>query len=152
MSRASRLRRYANLWPPFLFTGIRVEHLADDWRRARVRLKLRWYNRNYVGTHFGGSLFSLTDPWWMILVMECLGRDYVVWDQAGEIDFIAPGREDVYAEFVIEDAVLDELRRAAASGEKVLRWFETEIRTARGEVIARARKQLYVRRKRDATA
>jgi hypothetical protein len=84
--------------------------------------------------------------------MECLGRDYVVWDQAGEIDFIAPGREDVYAEFVIEDAVLDELRRAAASGEKVLRWFETEIRTARGEVIARARKQLYVRRKRDATA
>ena len=152
MSRASRLRRYANLWPPFLFTGIRVEHLADDWRRARVRLKLRWYNRNYVGTHFGGSLFSLTDPWWMILVMECLGRDYVVWDQAGEIDFIAPGREDVYAEFVIEDAVLDELRRAAASGEKVLRWCETEIRTARGEVIARARKQLYVRRKRDATA
>lgn len=150
MSRASRLRRYANLWPPFLFTGIRVEHLGEDWRRARVRLKLRWYNRNYVGTHFGGSLFSLTDPWWMILVMECLGRDYVVWDQAGEIDFIAPGREDVYAEFVIEDTVLDELRRAAASGEKVLRWFETEIRTARGEVIARARKQLYVRRKRDA--
>ena len=79
------LRRYVNLWPPMLFSGIRVEHLGDDWRSARVRLKLRWYNRNYVGTQFGGSLFSMVDPWWMILVMECLGRDYVVWDQAGEI-------------------------------------------------------------------
>ena len=144
-----RLRRYVNLWPPYLFSGIQVERLDPDWRYVKVRLKLRWYNRNYVGTHFGGSLFSMTDPWWMILIMECLGRDYMVWDQAGEISFVAPGREDVYAEFRIEDAVLDELRQATASGEKVLRWFETEVKTASGEVIARARKQVYVRRKRD---
>ena len=145
------LRRYVNLWPPMLFSGIRVEHLGDDWRSARVRLKLRWYNRNYVGTQFGGSLFSMVDPWWMILVMECLGRDYVVWDQAGEISFVAPGREDVFAEFKVEEAVLDELRAATANGEKALRWFETEVRTAGGEVIARVRKQIYVRRKRDRT-
>ena len=146
------LRRYVNLWPPMLFSGIRVEHLGDDWRSARVRLKLRWYNRNYVGTQFGGSLFSMVDPWWMILVMECLGRDYVVWDQAGEISFIAPGREDVFAEFKVDDAVLDELRAATANGGKHLRWFETEVRTAGGEVVARVRKQLYVRRKRDRNA
>jgi acyl-coenzyme A thioesterase PaaI-like protein len=145
-----RLRRVANFWPPFLFCGIKLEDLSSDWRYARVRLKLRWYNRNYVGTHFGGSLFSMSDPWWMILVMECLGRDYLVWDQAGEITFVAPGREDVYAEFRVEEAVLDELRAATANGDKVLRWFETDIRTAGGEVIARARKQLYVRRKRGA--
>lgn len=143
------LRRYVNLWPPMLFAGIRVEHLADDWRSVRVRLKLRWYNRNYVGTQYGGSLFSMVDPWWMILVMQCLGRDYVVWDQAGEISFVAPGREDVYCEIRVEDAVLDELRAATADGSKCLRWFETEIRTAGGELIARVRKQLYVRRKRD---
>lgn len=70
-----RLRRMVNFWPLFLFAGIKVERIADDWRYAKVRLKLRWYNRNYVGTQFGGSLFSMTDPWWMILVMECLGRD-----------------------------------------------------------------------------
>ena len=149
--KSRNLRRYVNLWPPMLFSGIRVEHLGDDWRSARVRLKLRWYNRNYVGTQFGGSLFSMVDPWWMILVMECLGRDYVVWDQAGEISFVAPGREDVFAEFKVEEAVLDELRAATANGEKALRWFETEVRTAGGEVIARVRKQIYVRRKRDRT-
>jgi acyl-coenzyme A thioesterase PaaI-like protein len=113
-----------------------------------VRLKLRWYNRNYVGTHFGGNLFSMTDPFWMILVMESLGRDYIVWDRAGEIDFVAPGRADVYAEFRLDDSVLDELRAAVAAQGKTLRWFETEVRTAEGELVAKVRKQLYVRRKR----
>ena len=142
------LRHVFNLYPPFLFSGIRVERLDADWRYARVRLKLRWYNRNYVKTQFGGSLFAMSDPFWMILTMESLGRDYVVWDKAGAIDFVAPGRGDVIAEFRLEDAVLDELRAATAGGETCLRWFETEIRDARsGELVAVARKQLYVRRK-----
>ena len=142
------LRRLFNFWPPFLFAGIVIERIDDDWRFARVRLKLRWYNRNYVKTQFGGSLFAMSDPFWMILVMESLGRDYIVWDKAGAIDFIAPGRGDVVAEFRLDETVLDELRAATASGEKCLRWFETEIRDARsGERVALARKQLYVRRK-----
>jgi hypothetical protein len=90
----------------------------------------------------------MTDPFWMILVMECLGRDYVVWDKAGSIEFVAPGREDVYAQFQVDEQVLDELRAATASGEKCLRWFETDVKTASGEIVARVRKQLYVRRKR----
>lgn len=152
ISRTTRLRWFANLWPPMLCSGIRLEHLAADWRSARVRLKLRWYNRNYVGTQFGGSLFSMTDPWWMILVMECLGRDYIVWDRAAEIRFVAPGRSDVIAEFRVDDAVLDELREATRDGDKTLRWFETEVRDARsGELVAVVRKQLHVRRKQSAS-
>jgi acyl-coenzyme A thioesterase PaaI-like protein len=147
--KASTLRRFFNVWPPFLFAGIRVQEIAPDWRYARVRLKLARYNRNYVGTHFGGNLFSMTDPFWMILVMHCLGRDYIVWDKAGTIDFVSPGRADVYAEFRVDDAVLDELRAATASGEKYLRWFDVDVKTADGTVVARVRKQLYVRRKKD---
>jgi acyl-coenzyme A thioesterase PaaI-like protein len=148
----STLRRIFNVWPPFLCCGIRVEAIADDWRYARVRLKLRWYNRNYVGTHFGGNLFSMGDPFWMIMTLEALGRDYIVWDKAGAIDFVAPGRADVYAEFRLDEAVLDELRAATANGEKTLRWFEVEIKTATGELVAKVRKQLYVRRKRTENA
>jgi acyl-coenzyme A thioesterase PaaI-like protein len=143
----SSLRRFLSIWPPFLFSGIRLEALSDDWRYARVRLKLAWYNRNYVKTHFGGALFMMADPFWMIMVMESLGRDYIVWDKAGAIDFVAPGREDVFAEFLLDDAILEELRAATADGEKTLRWFEVDVKTARGDVIARVRKQLYVRRK-----
>ncbi len=144
----SRLCRVFNLWPPFLFAGIRVERISDDWRRARVRMRLRWYNRNYVGTHFGGSLFAMTDPFWMILVTESLGSDYIVWDRAGTIDFIAPGRGDAVAEFHVADAALEEIRSATADGRKYLRWFETEITALDGSTMARVRKQLHIRQKR----
>jgi acyl-coenzyme A thioesterase PaaI-like protein len=145
---ARNLRRLLNCWPPFLFSGIRVRTIADDFRHARVELGLHWYNRNYVGTQFGGSLFAMTDPFWMLLTMHALGPDYIVWDQAGAIDFLAPGRGTVSAEFRLADEVLDELRSATASGEKALRWFEVDVRGADGSVVAKVRKQLYVRRKR----
>ena len=149
MTSAARLKLLLSVWPPFRFAGVRVLRFDDDYRHAKVKLGLHWYNRNYVRTHFGGSLFSMTDPFWMIMVMHCLGSDYIVWDKAGEIDFVAPGREDVFAEFTVTDTMLDELRAATADGEKHLRWFETEVKTASGELIAKVRKQLYVRRKRD---
>ena len=139
--------RLLNLWPPFLFNSIRVQSLSEDWSEARVVLKLRPWNRNYVRSHFGGNLFAMTDPFWMLLVMHQLGDDYIVWDKAGSIDFVAPGREHVYARFRLELATADELRAEAASGSKVLRWFETDITTLSGEVVARVRKQLYVRLK-----
>ncbi|HEV2623402.1 MAG TPA: DUF4442 domain-containing protein [Frateuria sp.] len=145
--RPATFRRLLNLWPPFLFNSIRVQELAEDWSEARVVLRLRPWNRNYVRTQFGGNLFAMTDPFWMLLAMHRLGTDYYVWDKAGAIDFVAPGREDVYASFHLTEALVDELRAAAASGDKVLRWFDTEVTTADGEVIARVRKQLYVRLK-----
>lgn len=145
--KASTFRLGLNLWPPFLFTGIRVAALAADYRHARVELRMRPWNRNYVGTHFGGSLFAMTDPFWMLLAMHNLGRDYYVWDKAGEIEFVRPGRGTVAAEFRLEQATLDEIRAATADGEKCLRWFENAVTDAQGEVVARVRKQLYVKRK-----
>ena len=145
--KASRLRRAMALWPPFLFTGIRVVRLDDDFRFARVELRQHWYNRNYVGTHFGGSLFAMTDPFWMVLLMNRLGDGYRVWDQAGEIRFEKPGRGTVHAQFALDDATVDAIRDAAAGGGKVLHWFETAILDGDGEVVARVRKQVYVRRK-----
>jgi hypothetical protein len=47
---------------PFRGAGIVVTALAADWRHARVVLRERALNRNYVGVHFGGSLFAMTDP------------------------------------------------------------------------------------------
>lgn len=142
-----RLRLLMNLWPPFRFAGIRVLEIADDWSAARVRLRRHWYNRNYVGTHFGGSLFAMTDPFWMILVMRQLGREYFVWDKAGEIEFIKASRDDVFAQFQIDPTRIDAIRAATAAGNKHLDWFETEIVNADGTRIATVRKQLYVRRK-----
>jgi len=142
------LRHGMNLWPPFLFAGIHVREISADWRRVHVELRMRPWNRNYVGTHFGGSLFAMTDPFRMIPVLQCLGPGYIVWDQAGSIEFLKPGRGTVHAVFELDDAVLDELRAATAKGEKALRWFDADVLDAEGDVVARTRKQLYVRRKR----
>ncbi|MDO1528089.1 DUF4442 domain-containing protein [Fulvimonas sp. R45] len=145
--RASTFRRLMNLWPPFLFNSIRVQSVSDDFTEAKVVLRLRPWNRNYVKSQFGGNLFAMTDPFWMLLVMHQLGSDYYVWDKAASIDFVTPGREDVQAHFRLDAATVDELRAAAAGGEKVLRWFDTDVVTASGQVVARVRKQLYVRLK-----
>jgi acyl-coenzyme A thioesterase PaaI-like protein len=145
---ARTLRHGLNLWPPFLFAGIHVAAIGDDFRSARVELRMRPWNRNYVGTHFGGSLFAMTDPFWMLMVLHALGDGYIVWDKAATIDFEKPGRGRVHAEFVLDDATLAELRAAAAGGDKVLRWFDAPVRDASGDVVAMVRKQLYVRRKR----
>ena len=150
--KASVFRFGLNVWPPFLFTGIHVDALSADYRHARVEMRLRFWNRNYVGTHFGGSLFAMTDPFWMLLVLHQLGRDHFVWDKSAEIEFVKPGRGTVWTRFDLDDATLVALRQAAAGGDKVLHWFENEILDAQGDVVARVRKQVYVRLKPDRRA
>lgn len=145
--KASRLRWIMNVWFPFLFSGIRIAEISEDFRYVKVELRSRWYNKNYVGTHFGGSLFAMTDPFWMIMVLRNLGGDYIVWDKAAEIEFVKPGRGLVTAEFRLEQAVLDELRDAAANNQKVLRWFDMPVTDSQGDLVAMVRKQVYVRRK-----
>ncbi len=144
---ARRMRWILNLWPPFVFSGIRVRAIAADYSSAEVVLRRRWFNRNAVGTHFGGSLFAMTDPFWMLLVMQRLGRDYVVWDKAAEIEFVSPGRTDVHARFELDSTTVEELRAAASDGGRHLRWFDTDVVDSRGDRVARVRKLLYIRRK-----
>jgi hypothetical protein len=144
--RAATLRRLTNLWPPFFANGIRVLDISDDWSRAEVVLRRRLRNRARRQP-VRGNLFAMTDPFWMPLAMHRLGPDYYVWDKAAEIEFVKPAREQVYARFHLDDDAIAELRAAAASGNKVLRWFETEVVTRSGETVARVRKQLYVRLK-----
>ena len=146
--KASTFRLGINLWPPFLFTGIHVTRITPDYRQIDVELRLRPWNRNYVGTHFGGSLFAMTDPFWMIMTLRALGKDHVVWDKAGEIEFIRPGRGTVHAAFDLDTATVEAIRAVTADGSKHLHWFTTDVVDASGELVARVRKQVYVRRKR----
>ena len=147
-AKPATVRRLMNVWPPFAFTGIRITRL-DPESGVSVRLRAHWWNRNVAGVHFGGSLFAMTDPFWMMLLLHHLGRDHVVWDRAAEIEFLKPGKGEVRAEFVLDTADFDRLRKLAADGDKVLEWFTVDVTDSAGGVVARVRKQVYVRRKRD---
>ncbi|WP_447943222.1 DUF4442 domain-containing protein [Microbacterium aurum] len=147
-----RLAVDMSLWSPNLFSGIRVRRFAEDWTEAVVELRVNLLTRNYVKTAFGGSMSAMTDPYFFMLVMHQLGRDYVVWDSRGEIEFVKPGRGVLTAHFAVPREKADELRERARGGAKVLEWFETEIVDASGDVVARVRREVYVREKRRVTA
>jgi hypothetical protein len=141
------LRRWINLWPPFLGAGIRVKYIAPDMKAVDVEMKLRWWNANYVGTHFGGSLFAMTDAFYMLMLMANLGRDYIVWDKAASIRYRKPGKGTVRAEFRLTDAQLDDIREKVKCLPKYEPTFKVEVRDEQGTVIAEVEKLLYVRKK-----
>ena len=146
-SQALALRRGVNLWPPFLGMGIRVKRIAPDMKSIDVEMKLRWWNANYVGTHFGGSLFAMTDPFYMLMLMANLGRDYIVWDKATTIRYRQPGRGTVRAEFRLTDAQLDDIREKLKSMVKYEPVFKVDVKDEQGTVIAEVEKLLHVRKK-----
>ncbi len=141
------LRRWINLWPPFLGMGIRIQRIAPDMKAVDVEMKLRFWNANYVGTHFGGSLFAMTDPFYMLMVMANLGRDYTVWDKAATIRYRKPGRGTVRAEFRLSDSRIDDIREKLKMLPKYEPVFLVEVKDEAGVVIAEAEKMLHVRKK-----
>lgn len=149
LARDARVLRVGmNAWPPFLFSGIHVQHIGTDFREVRVRLRHTPLTSNYVGTQFGGSIFAMCDPFWMLMVMRNLGSGYVVWDRAAEVEFLAPGRGTLRTRFDLSQEVLDELQVRADDGDRVLHWFDNDIVADDGKLVARVRKQVYVRRAR----
>lgn len=141
------VRRLVNFWPPLFFAGIRATHISEDFRHIEVSLKLRFFNRNMVGTQFGGSLFAMTDPWYMMMLTYHLGKDYYVWDKGAHIDFLAPGRSAVKAVFTVNDAILERIREHTAGGAKYLPDFVVEVTDTSGRLVARVHRTLYVRAK-----
>ena len=141
------MRRLLNIWPPFRGAGIRVREIAPDFRSATVELRMRLLNRNYVGSHFGGSLFAMTDPFFMVLMMKNLGPDYLVWDKQGTVRFLKPARGTVTARFEIPEERIAEARRRTESGEKYEPVFKVDIVDAQGTIVADVEKTLYIRKK-----
>ncbi|HTC57580.1 MAG TPA: DUF4442 domain-containing protein [Candidatus Sulfotelmatobacter sp.] len=140
------LRRWINLWPPFLGMGICIQRIAPDMKAVDVEMKLRFWNANYVGTHFGGSLFAMTDPFYMLMVMANLGRDYTVWDKAATIRYRKPGMGTVRAEFRLSDSQIDDIREKLKTLPKYEPVFSVDVKDGTGVVIAEVEKVLYIRK------
>ena len=116
-----------------LGAGIRVTRIQADWKELDVEMRLRWWNANYVGTHYGGSLYSITDPFFMVMLIRILGPDYIVWDKAASIRFRRPGRSTVYAKFRMTDEQVNEIRETLKTEEKFEREFAIEVKDAEGD-------------------
>ncbi len=138
-------RRAMRFFPPIRNTGVRVTHISDDWRHWKAELPLDHRTRNYVGTHFGGTLYSAADPHLMLAWMHILGPGAVVWDKAAAVRFRKPGRGTLHLEFEIPEAQVAQVRRRLASEPKfdlhyTLQWLDRA-----GDVVAEVDKTVHFR-------
>jgi acyl-coenzyme A thioesterase PaaI-like protein len=142
-----RFLRLLRFWPPYLGAGISVVHVAKDLSVLEVEMKLSPFNRNFVGTQFGGSLYSMCDPFFMLMIMMQLGDEYVVWDKSATIQFLKPGRGRVRARFEVPPALLAQFKREIDAAGKINPKLEATILDEEGQAIARITKVLSIRSK-----
>jgi acyl-coenzyme A thioesterase PaaI-like protein len=130
-----------------LGAGIKILRIADDYREVEVSLKMRWFNKNIVKSHFGGSLYAMVDPFYMLMLMNILGNEYVVWDKSASIDFISPGRGTVIAEFTLNESQIEKIKQETVSCDKYVAVLPVDIKNEKNEIIATATKHIHVRLK-----
>ena len=144
----TRLWRWGfNFFPAYRGTGGRVTYIAADWTEIRVTVPLNWRTRNYVKTIFGGSMYGAVDPFYMFMLIKLLGPEYVVWDKTASIRFRRPGRERLFARFVITLEDLDEIRTALAATPKYEKSYTVELTSRSGEVHAICEKGIHISRR-----
>jgi acyl-coenzyme A thioesterase PaaI-like protein len=147
MLKIKNVLKYIRFWPPYWAAGIKVTDFSKDLTRITVQMPLIKRNTNYVGTHFGGNLYSMCDPWYMFILMEHLGPNYIVWDKAAEIEFVSPGKGTVSATFHISIDEIENLKKQLDETPKCLPVFHTEVTDMSHQTVAKIRKTLYVKRK-----
>lgn len=143
----STLLKLIRFWPPFLGGGIKVKSFNEDYTELTVQMKLRFWNKNYVGTHFGGSLYSMTDPFYMLLLLHSLGKEYIVWDKSASIRYKKPARSTVFAEFKLTPEQIDAIKKELTLVPKTESEFVIEIKDDVGDVVAEVKKILHINKK-----
>lgn len=141
------LKLAGNFWFPFFGAGIKIAEVSKDYHYMKVILKRRWYNANYVGTQFGGSMYAMTDPFYMIMLIQILGPDYIVWDKAAQIEFKKPGKTNLTAEFRLNFEQIQNIKKNTENGQKHIFDLPVEIYDNDKVVVATVQKTLYVRKK-----
>jgi hypothetical protein len=147
---ARRLRRLAKviwLYPPYLGAGISVKSVNASATSYVVQLKRRWYNRNVYGSHFGGSLYAMVDPFFVFAAAAYFGDDYILWDKSAAIEYVSPGRGTVFCEVSIPEERLREMKAEVDQKGKSTFHFDTVINSSEGKLVAKVEKEIYIRKK-----
>ena len=144
-SKFAKLIRKVNFYPPYLGMGVRMRSFSEDFTRFEVELRPRWYNRNLFGTHFGGSLYAMADPFFVFIVTMNFGKGYVVWDKSAAIDFLKPARGKITGIFEISPDRLQAMQAEVDTLGKNTYHFEAELVDESGDTVARVSKEIYVR-------
>lgn len=145
---ASKIDRWKfNLFPAYRRSGGRVLYISEDYREMRVKIPLNWQTRNYVGTIYGGSMYGGIDPIYMLMLIKNLGKDYIVWDKSASIRFKKPGKETLFADFLLTEEELDEIKSVLETQKSVDRIYNVELKDKNGKIHCLIEKTLYIAKK-----
>lgn len=142
-----KYKKLINFYPPFLGAGIRIKDYSKEGNSYLVEMKLRWYNRNVAGTHFGGSLYAMCDPFYVFAAYSHFGDDYIIWDKSASIQFVRPGVGRVTALFEIPLSRLAEMKNEVDNEKMRTFHFETEVLDAKNRVVSKVKKEIYIKKK-----
>ena len=128
-------------------TGVKILHIADDFKRSEIALPLNYKTKGFFGSLFGGSIYGVVDPVLMVMLNMALGSDYVVWDKAATVRFLKPGRSTLYASFEITDEQLSQIRDEVAANGKAEIDYKVSMKDSNGVEHANIDKTLHIRKK-----
>ena len=137
-------RFLTNLYPALFFTGIRITHIAPDWKTINVRMG-GLLSMTPMGAQFGGALFTMCDPWFMMILVRHFGREFKIWDKAATIHFIRRGRGTVYATFTITDEQLAFIYEKVIAESKIDIILTNQILDRENEIVAEVEKTISIR-------
>lgn len=137
-----------NLWPPFVIAGIRITKYRPEIKKVEVQMSLRLWNQNHERSHFGGSLYSMTDPFYALLIQENLSSGHEVWVKSAQIRFKRPGRGKVHAEFQLSDEKLEGIKKQLNEHSRAESEFEIKVLNQSKEVVAEVSQIVHVKKKR----
>lgn len=148
ISKATIYKYGFNFSPMYKRSTGKIFFVSKDLHKVTIKIKLSFRNSNYVGSIFGGSLFSATDPIYMIQLLNILGNTYVVWDKAATIKFKRPAKETCYANFEFTKEEIENLKKDVATHQEITITKNVQITNRTKEVVfAEVSKTIYIAQK-----
>lgn len=124
-----------NLSPMYRRSTARIIYVSDDLKTVRIKIPISYKNKNYIGSIFGGSLFSAVDPIPMIQLMTIFKEEYIVWDKSAHIRFKRPAKENMYANFEFTTEEIEDIQKKVHENKEVEHSKTTLITNKTGDIV-----------------
>lgn len=142
------LKWILSLYPPMLCQRIWIKRFHKGFRGVDVKIARSLVNTNFNGSIFGGTIYAATDPFYAVLFDQLLQREGFkvrVWLKSASIQYLKPGRTNLYFTLTITDEMLREAIEALRTIGKFVKAYPMEITNKDGEICATVMNEVYIR-------
>ncbi|MEK6782841.1 MAG: DUF4442 domain-containing protein [Bacteroidota bacterium] len=139
-----RFRFFMNLYPMYFGTGGKILFWSGDSTEVHVRIRRSIWTYNYVGTIFGGSMFSATDPFYMLMLYRIFSDDFVIWDRSAQIKFIKPSKVTLFTRYSLSQDILDSIKKEVSEKGENNYLFKIELLDCQGAIYALIERTVYI--------